>query len=520
MKNLPIGIHTFSQLIEGNYLYVDKTKEIYNLIGRGGKYFFISRPRRFGKSLMVSTLKEMFSGNKELFKGLWIYDKIEWETFPVIHIDFLKINGKTPGKLEKSLEKLIKKIGREYHIETDPESDYKDVFGEFIEKLSRKNKAKVVILIDEYDKPIIDHLDSGDQDIAIENRKILKNFYSTIKGSDEYLKFALLTGVSKFSRVSIFSDLNNLNDITIDEIYSTLLGYTEEELLHYFPVGDTNGEKIEKIRKWYNGYSWDGKHFVYNPLSILLYFEKKRFANFWFSTGTPTFLINAIKEKEFPVKELENTEADDSTFEIFDIDNMEVTSLLFQTGYLTIKKKKIIDDETIYYLSYPNKEVRESFLKHLLKAFSEKDFMVSRKYLKSLKLALHQNKLDDFFASIKSFFASIPYNIFVSSREAYYHTIIYLLLRLSGVSVYPEKETNIGRIDAVAEGENVIYIMELKIGTSEEALNQIKEKRYYEPYLTSGKSIMLVGIGIDPSIRNIADYISEPFQNKLRLCRE
>jgi hypothetical protein len=511
MKNLPIGIQTFSQLIQENYLYVDKTREIYNLIERGGKYFFISRPRRFGKSLMLSTLKEMFSGNETLFNGLWIHDKIQWDSFPVIHMDLLKVNSKTPGKLEKSLEKLIRKMAGGFNIETDPESDYKDVFADFIEKLAKNNKKKVVILIDEYDKPIIDHLDWGDKTTARENRKILKNFYSVIKGSDEHLKFVLLTGVSKFSRVSIFSDLNNLDDITLDERYATLMGYTGEELVRYFPTGDSDAGTLAKIKKWYNGYSWDGRHFVYNPLSILLYFEKKRFTNYWFSTGTPTFLIDTIKEKEFPVGELEKIEVDDYAFESFDIDNMEVTSLLFQTGYLTIKKKEIIDDETIYYLSYPNKEVRESFLKHLLKGFSEKDFRVSRKYLKQLRTALEQNKLDDFFASIKSFFSSIPYNMFVSGREAYYHTIIYLLLRLAGVSIYPEIETNTGRLDAVVEEEKTIYIMELKIGTSGEALNQIKEKRYYQPYLTSGKSIMLVGIGIDPSIRNISDYRSESF---------
>ena len=209
------------------------------------------------------------------------------------------------------------------------------------------------------------------------------------------------------------------------------------------------------------------------------------------------------------MEDLENTDADDSTFESFDIENMEITSLLFQTGYLTVKKTEIIDDETIYYLTYPNKEVRESFLKHLLKGFSEKSFTESRKYLKKLKLALRQNKLDDFFAVIKSFFSSIPYDIFVSGREGFYHTVIYLLLRLGGVSANPEKETNIGRIDIVSETENTVYIMELKLGPSREALQQIKEKKYYEPYLTSGKLIMLVGIGIDPSIRNITDYISE-----------
>ncbi len=508
MKKLPIGIQTFSKFKTGNYLYIDKTREIYRLCAEGGKYNLLTRPRRFGKSLLVSTLKEIFLGNKELFQGLWIYDKIDWESFPVIHLDFLKIDCETPQKLKDSLKKFLAKTAGEYGVTLDEGRSYKESFVELIEKLS--TQGRVVLLIDEYDRPIISHLDAGNKKTAKENRTVLKNFYSVIKGSDEHLKFVLLTGVSKFTRVSIFSDLNNLNDLTLDEKYSTLLGYTEEELLRYFPVGDK--KKSEKIRKWYNGYSWDGKHFVYNPLSILLYFEKNSFANYWFSTGTPTFLIDAIKEKEFPVEDLEHTEADDSIFESFDIENMELTSLLFQTGYLTVKEKQVSDEgeETTYYLSYPNQEVRESFLKHLLKGFSRKDFVAGRKYLQKLKTALRKDKIDDFFAVIKSFFASIPYDIFIGNREGYYHTIIYLLLRLSGVSVFPEEETNIGRIDAVVETKNTIYILEFKIGTPEEAMNQIKEKKYYEPYLISGKTVILVGVGIDPSIRNITDYVSEP----------
>lgn len=508
---MPIGIQTFSQLIENDYLYIDKTEDIHKLLSRGGKYFFISRPRRFGKSLMISTLKEIFSGNKELFNGLWIYDKIDWEVYPVIHLDFLKINCKTPEKLERSLEKNVKKIAEQSNIKLDPDGDYKDLFGELIEGLAKKGPNKTVILVDEYDKPIIDHLDTKDRGTAKENRQILKNFYSTIKGMDEYLKFVLLTGVSKFSKVSIFSDLNNLNDITLDLRYSTLMGYTEEQLLRYFPVGGPGEETLAKIKNWYNGYSWDGENFVYNPLSVLLYFEKSTFSNYWFSTGTPSFLIKGIKEKSFPVAELENIDADDSTFESFDIDNIELTSLLFQTGYLTVKKKTVTDDGTTYFLSYPNKEVKESFLKHLLRSYSEMDFAENRRSLKKLASALDRNNLDDFFANVKSFISSIPYDIFIDSREGYYHTILYLLLSLSGFAISPEKETNIGRIDGVIETDSAIYIMELKIGTPGEALEQIKEKKYYEPYLASGKKIVLVGIGIDPSIRNITDYIQEPY---------
>jgi hypothetical protein len=511
-KPLPIGIQSFSKLINGNYLYVDKTEEIHRLVDGGGQYFFISRPRRFGKSLTVSTLYHLFSGNKELFKGLWIYDKIEWKKHPVIYIDLSEISYKTAEILENELNIKMEKIAALYDITLNQQRDYKGKFVDLIENLAGKGDEGVIILIDEYDKPIIDHLEAGKKDTAKENREVLKNFYSIIKSSDKYLKFVFLTGVSKFSRVSIFSGLNNLNDITLDDKYAALMGYTEDELCRYFPVKGARGDRLEQIRKWYNGYSWDGKNFVYNPFSILLYFEKNRFASYWFATGTPTFLVNTIKEKEIPLQEFEHVEADDSTFESFDIDHLHVTSLLFQTGYLTIKERTIdpLDDNaTIYYLDYPNREVKESFLKHLLKGFCEKDFNQSKKILKQVKLSLEHNKLDDFFAVLTSFFASIPYNIFVDKREGYYSSILYLLLRLSGVSILPEPETNIGRIDALVETERFIYIMELKIGTSREALDQVKEKKYYEPFLTSGKLITLVGIGIEPAKRNITDYLWE-----------
>ncbi|HLP45527.1 MAG TPA: PD-(D/E)XK nuclease domain-containing protein, partial [Candidatus Kapabacteria bacterium] len=234
-------------------------------------------------------------------------------------------------------------------------------------------------------------------------------------------------------------------------------------------------------------------------------------SNYWFSTGTPTFLINAIKEKDIPVIEFENIEADDTIFESFDIDNMELTSLLFQTGYLTIKEKFFCGGDAIYRLSYPNKEVRDSFLKHLLKGFTERQLVENLKILRKLKSSINRGDLDTFFEAIKSMFASIPYNVFVDNREGYYSSIIYLLLQLSGIEIQLEKETNIGRIDAVAITENQIYIMEFKIGTSEVALKQIKEKKYYEPYLTSDKSIVLIGVGIDPKIRNITDFRVEPW---------
>jgi len=505
MKNLPIGIQTFSEIINDNYLYIDKTRDIYNLFAHGGKYYFLSRPRRFGKSLLLSTLKEIFSGHKELFRGLWIYDKIQWKAYPIIYLDFLGLKYNNSGELCKTLEFLINQNAKSAGIQLK-ESGYDKRFNELIQKLA--NKGKVVILVDEYDKPIISNIEN--KDIAKENRDILRTFYEAIKSSDEYVKFVFITGVSKFFKVSIFSGLNNLNDISIDDKYSTFLGYTDKELKHYFKdrLGTADGQKLDNIKRWYNGYSWDGEYFVYNPLSILLYFDKDNFRNYWFSTGTPTFLVNTLKESDIPVIELEKIETDDSILESFDIENIDVTALLFQTGYLTIKEKTVTADETIYRLSYPNKEVRESFLKHLLIGFTGQQSILNFKILRKLKSSIHGNDLNTFFNTIHSLFASIPYNLFIGNRESYYSSIIYLLLQLAGISVEFEKETNIGRIDAISETENHIYIMEFKMGTSEEALAQIKEKKYYEPYLNSSKSIILVGIGIDSGERNITDYKS------------
>ncbi|MCK5056195.1 MAG: ATP-binding protein [Candidatus Aminicenantes bacterium] len=516
MKKLPVGVQTFSEMIGENYLYVDKTKYIYNLFADGGKYYFLSRPRRFGKSLLLSTLKEIFSGNQTLFEGLWIYDKIEWKKYPVIYIDFLKIGCKTPGILEKSLEKIVRKMAGTFNIVLDKEGDYKDVFRDLIEGLGKKNK--VAILIDEYDKPIIDFVD--DKEVAKKNRDILRNFYTTIKGMDEYIKFAFLTGVSKFSKVSVFSGLNNLRDITLSQQFTTMLGYTEEELLNYFNnrveklVPGLKREKpeiLDDIKRWYNGYSWDGENFVYNPLSILSFFQESKFSNYWFSTGTPTFLIKFIKEKAINVETIGAWEVDESVFDSYDIENMDVASLLFQTGYITVKGIKTLKDIRKYYLSYPNQEVKDAFLKYLLADFIASSPATLGSKIFDLTEQLIDNRLDLFFVTIKSLFASIPYNIFIHDREAYYHSVIYLILTLLGINIKAEVQTNTGRIDALIEINDRVYIMEFKMGSEKDALKQIKDRQYYDSYKGQAKNILLVGVGFDMGKRNISGYILEDY---------
>lgn len=512
MKHLPIGIQTFSKLINGNYLYIDKTKDIYNLLQEGGQYYFLSRPRRFGKSLLVSTLYELFSGSRELFKGLWIYDKIEWAKYPLIHFDFSSMVYENSKILEKSIEEKLDKFAKENNLKLTS-INYKTRFEELIEKLSLAAESKVAILIDEYDKPIIDKIE--DRETVKENRDVLKEFYSILKSSDKHIKFVFLTGVSKFSRVSVFSGLNNLNDITLDAKFSTLLGYTQEELEKYFKehieklsvsLDIKKKQLIKEIKDWYNGYSWDGKEFLYNPTSILHLFSKGQFDNYWFTTGTPTFLVKLIKEKKSKIIEFEEKPVDNTVFESYDIDNISIAPLLFQTGYLTIKKIHKIKLRNKYILSYPNEEVKEAFLKYLLAGITESPVADMGSRILDMVEHIIGNDIDGFFSILKSIFSAIPYNIFIGDRESYYHTVIYLTLSLVGVSIESEVQTHTGRIDAVLKTDTHVYVMEFKLGSTQDALRQVKEKRYYAPYEKLAKKQTLIGVGFDIDARNISGY--------------
>ncbi|PID27274.1 MAG: hypothetical protein CR982_05875 [Candidatus Cloacimonadota bacterium] len=344
MKKLGLGIQELSELIKGNYIYVDKTEIIHRVITTG-KYYFLSRPRRFGKSLLVNTVKEIFRGNKELFKETWIYDKWNFEEkFPVIKIDFSKLPYGSIG-LEEAISKELDIIAKKNSINFERGETYSEKFLELIEKMGKKNS--VAILIDEYDKPIIDYVESSKREKAVENREILKNFYSVIKGSDKYIKLFFLTGISKFSKVSIFSDLNNVTDITIDEEFAEITGYTEKDIVNNY--GDYL-EIVEKrfhfdrkrlmdiIKLWYNGYSWDIKSSVYNPYSLISFLRFKEFKNYWFKSGTATFLTKLIKEKGLDVRDYDKLiPIPESALDSYNIENINMSTLLFQTGYLTIK---------------------------------------------------------------------------------------------------------------------------------------------------------------------------------------
>ena len=510
MKKLPIGIQSFSELRTKDFIYVDKTEYIYELVS-GSKVYFLSRPRRFGKSLLISTLKELFLGNKELFKDLFIEDKIEWETFPVVHLDFAKSNYKLLG-LEKAIQDRLDNQADLYDVVLE-KTDTGDKLEELIQKLFQKYNKQVVLLIDEYDKPIIDFLEKEKIHIAEENRQIMKNFYTPIKSLDNELRFFFLTGVSRFSKVSIFSDLNHLLDITVDNRFSSIAGYTQKELEQYFDEyinsfikKDTiisRKELLNLLREWYNGYSWSGDEKVYNPFSVMNAFAKSTINNFWFETGTPTFLTKLMAENQF--YDITEIETDLTSLGAFDISNIETVPVLFQTGYLTLKEKTEFD---LYRLDYPNKEVENSMLKLLLSEFSKKEKSQTNTLLIKIKRSFDANNLDEFFIYLNSLFAKIPYQIFEQHKESYYHSIIFLTFELLGYYTDAEVNTSIGRIDAVIKTKTHIYILEFKVNdTAENAMQQIKDRKYYEKYLNEDKKIILMGIACQE--KTITEYLIE-----------
>lgn len=505
MKRLPIGIQDFPKMIKGNYVYVDKTKYCYTLIQRN-QYYFFSRPRRFGKSLLVSTLREIFLGNRELFEGLWIYDQLDWVAHPVIWIDFSKLAYNALG-LEAALHDMLDELGEQFGV-TLTSKAYSGKFLQLIEGLHQEQQ--VVILIDEYDKPIIDYID--DLETAEQNRIILRNFYSVVKGSDQHIKFFFMTGISRFSQMSIFSELNNLNDITHHKRFAGMVGYLETELENSFRdylemFGDQiqlpQLELITLIREWYNGYSWDGRTFVYNPFSILSLFDKEEFGTYWFSTGLPNFVIQLIKQKRYTIFDLEREDYDWMSLETFDIRNINLATLLLQTGYLTIKSIRSMENTVT--LDFPNREIRESFSKHLLAGYIRKDFNQSNALLKDLDFVLKEGQVNSFIELLKRLFANLTYPN-IDPSERYFHSIFYLTLKLLGYSIQSEVTTARGRVDAVLITEKWIYVIEFKVGDAQSALSQIKEKEYHHKYLGQGKEIVLLGIGFDLESRNIADF--------------
>jgi hypothetical protein len=507
MKKLPIGIQTFSKIIKDNCVYVDKTRHIAELID-SGTYFFLSRPRRFGKSLLVSTLSEIFSGNQALFQGLYIYDQIEWQSYPVIVIDFNRISYSTDEVFKSSLLSFLDQMAEKYRIFLTSQF-VRDKFAELIEKIAEKTQQKVVVLIDEYDKPIVDHID--DIEKASKNREILRDFFGVLKSSDAFLRFVFLTGVSKFSRVSIFSDLNHLRDITLSKQFATLLGYTQTELESYFDnyiqtfcfeLGIKKAQLLTQIKAWYNGYSWNAKDRLYNPFSILNLFAEQQFDNYWFASGTPTFLMKLIKKNALDATQLENKTVSKIIFDSYNLENLNIFALLFQTGYLTITHIDTQDLLPEYTLNYPNLEVKNALITHLFEMFTKNRLDEIQPAAKHLRQYLQTENLEDFMNLIRALFAKIPYPLHIE-QEAYYHSLFYMILILMGVEIDLEVLTDKGRIDGVLTFEDKIYLIEFKYGKAgskmdrltHKALSQIKDKNYGERFLNDLRPRIYLGVG-------------------------
>ncbi|MDR1195527.1 MAG: ATP-binding protein [Endomicrobium sp.] len=508
MKELPISTQSFEVLRNNNFIYADKTKHIYDLI-KNGRVYFLSRPRRFGKSLLISTFEELFKGNKKLFKGLYIYDKWNWEeTNPIIHLDFSEKEYEAGKELKTSLLKFVRDTAEKNDIFL-PDIDkglLSSNFSELIEKLHKKTGSPVVILVDEYDKPITDNL--SNKEVLDANKRTLHDFYQVIKAADKHLNFVFLTGVSKFSGLSVFSALNSINDITVDKKYSAICGYTQEELEYNFKdhilaaakeLNLSYDEIISIIKEWYNGYSWDGAIKVYNPFSTLLLFDKKEFENYWFETGTPTFLLDLIRKHNKPQDFLETAEISRKSFESYDPDDLRELPLLFQTGYLTVKSKKVSPDGTQYTLGFPNKEVKDSFLQNLLAyytQYSTADFTEKRKKIMKQFQGCDEGGLQD---SLTALLAQIPHQI---RREAYYHTVFLIWLKMLDFDIQGEISTDKGSIDAVLKLNDFVIVSEIKFSENKSletmlkaAFKQIKDKKYYESYLD--KKIILLAIAFN-----------------------
>jgi hypothetical protein len=502
MKKLSIGISDFKELIQGNYIYVDKTEYIYKMTS-SGKYYFLSRPRRFGKSLLISTLEYLFKGEKELFKNLYIYDKWKWEEiYPVIRIDFGDTQVKNERELQKELKAIIIETGREYNYKYNKEYTINRNLRLLIEKIYEVSKKQMIILIDEYDKPILDNIEKKKEVEKI--RETLKGFYTTLKSLDKYIKFLLITGVSKFSKVSLFSGLNQLEDISLNKDFGNICGYTQQELEFYFN-DYLQGLNLDEIKEWYNGYNFLGEK-LYNPFDILLYLKNKEFDSYWYKTGTPSFLIKLIKNKKYDVSELENKIVKKNILEKFDIEEIKIEALMFQTGYLTIKEVYQKEYGQEYKLGFPNKEVRISFSENILEFTIKEE--VRYKLVDEIITILKKEEIKKLKEKLEILISNISYMYL--KEEASYVLAVFVLLYSTGLNVITEDNTSKGRIDlTIIVNNSIVYILEFKvIQNSKEkgnAIKQILEKEYYKKYLNYDK-VYIIDIELDKTKKQIVNF--------------
>ena len=531
-RKLPIGVQSFEKLRRDDYLYIDKTSFLWQLVQVSSPYF-LSRPRRFGKSLFLSTLAAYFRGQKELFKDLYLEKAEEeqaaqegreaWQAYPVLYLDFNTKNYIDEQALVDILNLHLNEWEAQYAVSKTAAAP-EDRFRLLIAALFKQTGKQVVILVDEYDKPLLQTM-GVNEELNEHYRNTLKAFYSVIKTCDEYIRFAFLTGVTKFSKISIFSDLNNLRDISMEKQYAGLCGITQTELETNFQpdiqvLADeqdlTYQEALAALKQWYDGYLFHpAGEGMYNPFSLLSAFVKKEIKSYWFSTGTPTFLVNFLKEAHYYIPDLDGmVELDEEGLQTYRAVAQDALPILFQAGYLTIKK--YISDVRLYRLGFPNDEVRYGFLHNLLPAYSDVPFGQTGVWVGRFVQDIRKGNVDGFMERMQAIIASIPYDNFTDKnlklREQNYQTAVYLVFALMGQFVQTEVHSATGRADCVVTTADSIYIFEFKLfgnGTAEEALAQIKKNGYAEQYKADGKKIVLIGAGFEEATRTVKNWKKE-----------
>ena len=501
-RRLPIGIQTFRKIWQENCYYVDKTAYIRRLLDEGTHYF-LSRPRRFGKSLFLDTLKELFEGNEPLFAGLYIRDRWDWSVrHPVVRLSFGSGNFKEPGYVQTNLMAQLDAIERRAGIESDCATG-PERLAHLLETLHTRTGQAVVVLIDEYDKPILDALEVPE--IARANRDFLRGLYAVIKDCDAHIRFAFITGVSKFS------GLNNLTDITLEPEYSALCGYTDADLDAVF-APELPGLDRDQIRDWYNGYAWLGAERVYNPFDILLLFRRRRFDAYWFETGTPTFLVETLFKRRVSSLALDRMEGSSELLSTFDVDDMATEALLFQTGYLTITAEENLGGERLYQLGYPNREVRQSLNRSLLR-YLVKD--PSRQMANSVRLyrLLEANDFAGLETLFHAFFASIPYEWYnnndIAQYEGYYASVFYSYFAGLGLDIAVEDSSSHGRLDMAVLFNGCVYLFEFKVvelASAGAAMAQLQQRRYADKYRALGQPMYLIAVEFSKDARNLAAF--------------
>lgn len=524
IKQYPIGIQNFSEIRNGGYVYVDKTKLIHKLFTTG-KYYFLGRPRRFGKSLLLSTIEAYAQGRKELFKGLAL-EMLEqkWESHTVLHLDLNARDYKDETSLYSILDRHLSKWEEEYMITIKSDSLVEDRFMEVIRRAFETTGRQVVILVDEYDKPLLQAI--GNETLQNKYRDTLKAFYGLLKSMDSYIKFAMLTGVTKFGKVSVFSDLNNLRDISMSESYVQICGITEQEIRDNFEEdvrnlaahnGISYDRTCEILRENYDGYHFEHDTVgIYNPFSLLNTFADQKFSNYWFATGTPTYLVELLKRHKYDLSDMEETSISADTLNCIDSTSADPIPVIYQSGYLTIKGYE--ERFGLYELGFPNREVKQGFLEFLLPYYANVKETRSVFEISRFVNEVESGNPDAFFSRMQTFFADCPYEL-ASDLEIHYQNVLYIVFKLMGFYVEVEYHTNRGRVDLVLKTKDYIYVMEFKLdGTAEQALQQIKEKGYAEPFHTDNRKILLVGANFSSETRNVDKWVVEYYMPYSKKC--